>query len=227
MPVMNMKLYKDNNKYYDLKNIDIKNDEDIIEFDIDGVKNILDLKDFGCVFSRENDEFKFKTKRNPIDCQTGRSASGPIHVVNPGATMFASKKAIHSFGLLHQAVHGVFIGDFEKGDGTTEEKILLSRRGEQKVQWPGYWDITVGEHMEESAVAPLDALKNAVNKELGITLEKRIARFTIRDTINYKTKTKTGEIIDKTDDEFRHVFVIRTDKLNNNNEIEPKDKGDT
>ena len=64
MPVINMKLYKNDSEYYKLKNIDIVLHDEILEFDIDGVKNIFDLSDYGCIFIRENDEFKFMLDTN-------------------------------------------------------------------------------------------------------------------------------------------------------------------
>lgn len=64
MPVINMKLYKDDNKYYDLNNINVFLEDEIIKFDIDGIKNIFDLRDYGCIFIRESDEFKFVLDTN-------------------------------------------------------------------------------------------------------------------------------------------------------------------
>ena len=179
-------------------------------------------------------DFKFKTPNNSNNRPTGTNAKGRIPIIMGMADVYTTKELAHRTnvakkdeaalvigGFKHQSVHGIFIGNFRKEDGATEEKILLSKRGLNKTQWPGYWDITVGEHIMESNISPLDTLKNAVRVELGITLdENQIAyMYTVRDVLRYNNGS-----IERTDDEFRHVFVIRTGKLNNDNVIIPKDK---
>jgi hypothetical protein len=58
-----MKLFKDDEKYYDLTNIETKivnNDTDkVIEFLIDNIINTYKLNENGCIFIRENAEYKF------------------------------------------------------------------------------------------------------------------------------------------------------------------------
>ena len=173
--------------------------------------------------SGNNDrEFKIKEHENQ-NRQTGISNKGKASIIigSGKAYAVASKPAIHSFGLLHQAVHGIFIGNFINQNGIPEEKILLSRRGLKKKSWPGYWDITVGEHIMEGDMLPLEVLRNTVKEELGIPLGRKIASFTVRDKLVYK---KEDEV--KTDDEFRHVFVMHTERLNDDSEIVPKNKAD-
>lgn len=63
MALINMKLFKDDEKYYDLTNIETKivnNDTDkVIEFLIDNIINTYKLNENGCIFIRENAEYKF------------------------------------------------------------------------------------------------------------------------------------------------------------------------
>lgn len=67
MPLINMKLYKDNEKYYDLKNINASLEENTIQFLVNGTNTSFDLQDYGCVFSRENDEFRFTVDTNEVE----------------------------------------------------------------------------------------------------------------------------------------------------------------
>ena len=164
-------------------------------------------------------DFKFKTPNNSNNRPTGTNAKGRIPIIMGMADAYTTKPIAHRGGFKHQAVHGILIGNFRKEDGTTEEKILLSKRGKNKVQWPGYWDISVGEHIMENDKSPLEAIENAIKAELGISLGQIVHQFTVRDVLRYNNGS-----IERTDDEFRHVFVIRTGKLNNDNVIIPKDK---
>lgn len=59
MSLINMKLYKDSEKYYDVKEKEAKNEDNIIEFDIENINNMFEFQDYGCLFTRENDEFRF------------------------------------------------------------------------------------------------------------------------------------------------------------------------
>ena len=64
MPLINMKLYKDNEKYYDLKNVEVTFEDNIIEFQIEGTIISFELQNYGCIFTRENDEFRFILNTN-------------------------------------------------------------------------------------------------------------------------------------------------------------------
>lgn len=63
MSLINMKLFKDDKQYYDLKNIEskVKNNENnkVLEFIIDNIVNTYIIDESGCIFIRENNEFKF------------------------------------------------------------------------------------------------------------------------------------------------------------------------
>ena len=59
MPLINFKLYKDNEKYYDLKDIDAFFEDNIIKFLIEDINMSFELQEYGCIFTRENDEFRF------------------------------------------------------------------------------------------------------------------------------------------------------------------------
>ena len=62
--LIDMKLYKDNEIFYDLNDIKaevIKKDNyEIISFDVENIKNIIDVYNEGCILYRKNDEFEFK-----------------------------------------------------------------------------------------------------------------------------------------------------------------------
>ena len=59
MSLINMKLSKDNNIFYNLENIEALVNEKVIEFEIENTKNVYNISDKGCIFKRENDEFEF------------------------------------------------------------------------------------------------------------------------------------------------------------------------
>ena len=59
MSLINMKLSKDNNIFYNLENIEALVNEKVIEFEIENTKNVYNISDEGCIFKRENDEFEF------------------------------------------------------------------------------------------------------------------------------------------------------------------------
>lgn len=59
MSLINMKLSKDNNIFYNLENIEALVDEDKIEFEIENTKNVYNILNEGCIFTRENEEFEF------------------------------------------------------------------------------------------------------------------------------------------------------------------------
>lgn len=59
MSLINMKLSKDNNIFYNLENIEALVNEKVIEFEIENTKNVYNIFDEGCIFKRENDEFEF------------------------------------------------------------------------------------------------------------------------------------------------------------------------
>ena len=59
MSLINMKLSKDNNIFYNLENIEALVNEKVIEFEIENTKNDYNISDKGCIFKRENDEFEF------------------------------------------------------------------------------------------------------------------------------------------------------------------------
>ncbi len=59
MSLVKMKLYKDNDMYYDLKDIKSTFLNNILRFDSENTRNEFNLNDYGCIFTRENDEFKF------------------------------------------------------------------------------------------------------------------------------------------------------------------------
>ena len=62
--LIDMKLYKDNEIFYDLNDIKAevikKDDYEIISFDVENIKNIIDVYNEGCILYRKNDEFEFK-----------------------------------------------------------------------------------------------------------------------------------------------------------------------
>ena len=59
MSLINMKLSKDNNIFYNLENIEALVNEKVIEFEIENTKNVYNISGEGCIFKRENDEFEF------------------------------------------------------------------------------------------------------------------------------------------------------------------------
>ena len=67
MSLVKMKLYKDNDIYYDLKDIDASFLDNILKFNVENTDNEFNLNDYGCIFTRENDEFKFALD---LTCET-------------------------------------------------------------------------------------------------------------------------------------------------------------
>ena len=59
MSLINVKLSKDNNIFYNLENIEALVNEKVIEFEIENTKNVYNISVEGCIFKRENDEFEF------------------------------------------------------------------------------------------------------------------------------------------------------------------------
>lgn len=63
MALINMKLFKDDDKYFDLVKIkaNYKNEKDCkyLEFILDNILNTYKIYENGCIFIRENNEFKF------------------------------------------------------------------------------------------------------------------------------------------------------------------------
>lgn len=62
--LIDMKLYKDNEIFYDLNDIKAevikKDDYEIISFEVENIKNVIDVYNDGCILYRKNDEFEFK-----------------------------------------------------------------------------------------------------------------------------------------------------------------------
>ena len=59
MSSVNMKLYKDNDIFYSLENIESSFEDNILKFNAENTDNEFNLNDYGCIFTRENDEFRF------------------------------------------------------------------------------------------------------------------------------------------------------------------------
>ena len=59
MSLIKMKMYKDNDVYYDIKDINGTFLDDILKFEVENTNNEFNLSDYGCIFTRENDEFRF------------------------------------------------------------------------------------------------------------------------------------------------------------------------
>ncbi len=60
MSLINMKLLKDDSIIYNMENIEAEINEKYIKFELDNTTNIYELLEEGCIFTRENDEFRFK-----------------------------------------------------------------------------------------------------------------------------------------------------------------------
>ena len=62
--LIDMKLYKDNEIFYDLNEIKAevvkKDNYEIISFEVDNIKNVIDVYNEGCILYRKNEEFEFK-----------------------------------------------------------------------------------------------------------------------------------------------------------------------
>ena len=59
MSLIKMKLYKDDDIYYDMKDVNGTFLDDILKFEVENTNNEFNLSDYGCVFTRENNEFRF------------------------------------------------------------------------------------------------------------------------------------------------------------------------
>ncbi len=59
MSSVNMKLYKDNDEFYNVSNIESSFEDNILKFVVENTNNEFNLNDYGCIFTRENDEFRF------------------------------------------------------------------------------------------------------------------------------------------------------------------------
>ena len=59
MSLIKMKLYKDDDVFYDIKDINGTFLDDILKFEVENTNNEFNLSDYGCIFTRENDEFRF------------------------------------------------------------------------------------------------------------------------------------------------------------------------
>ncbi len=81
----------------------------------------------------------------------------------------ASRREVHARGLRHRAVHVVV----RNGQG----QVLLQKRGDGKDSFPGWWDVSVGGHVDPGEEYQEAAAREAA-EELGIrgTALREVAR---------------------------------------------------
>ena len=65
-----------------------------------------------------------------------------IPIVNENDEVIGEEERliIHRDGLRHREIHAWLV--------TPERKFIFQKRGEHQETWPGYWDVTVGGHVD-------------------------------------------------------------------------------
>lgn len=102
---------------------------------------------------------------------------------------------VHKRGLWHKTAH-VWIYSL-KGE------ILLQKRSEKALMYPGFWDISVAGHVD-SGENPAEAAKRESEEELGVKVK-------ISDLKEEFINKVSKKVIDKdwVNSEFQHVFSIQ------------------
>lgn len=96
------------------------------------------------------------------------------------------RSTVHQRGLYHRAVHVLLYN--------TEGELYLQKRSEKKDICPGYWDLSVSEHLKPRESYE-EAARRGLQEELGITATVRLLRDIHTQKNAYPNGTKDYEIV--------------------------------
>lgn len=104
------------------------------------------------------------------------------------------KSFAHQNGILHASVH-IWLY-------TSDGKILIQKRKEDKDTFPNLWDVSVAGHMHAKEL-PIEAAVREVKEEINLTLDKQELKYI--KICNEKHQHPNGII----DHEIHHVFIAQ------------------
>ncbi|MGY5354543.1 NUDIX hydrolase [Wenyingzhuangia sp. IMCC45467] len=104
------------------------------------------------------------------------------------------KSFAHQNGILHASVHIWFY--------TTDDKILIQKRKENKDTFPNLWDVSVAGHIG-SGETPIEAAIREVKEEIDLTVDKKELKYI--DFFEEKHHHPNGII----DYEIHHIYIAQ------------------
>lgn len=94
------------------------------------------------------------------------------------------RKVIHHDGLKHREIHVWLV--------TPEKEFIFQKRGDHQDTWPGFYDVTVGGHVDTAEESYQECAERELFEETGINLPIKFIVKLYKESYDPNTKTQNN-----------------------------------